>query len=118
LPKPIQLASEALANSLGADDGKGDDWLPAALGVGPGLQDGLSEKGHEAVTASFRSALHLDDVRVLAALSQQIGAKVAGWRWPPDLPAGTPEQVGDALLESFASGYAQFGCHDPLTRPG
>jgi hypothetical protein len=49
---------------------------------------------------------------VLAALSQQIGAKVAGERLPPNLPARSPEKVSDPLFEGLATGCAYFGGHN------
>jgi hypothetical protein len=76
-----------ITDSPGADDGERGDRFVAVLGEGLGLQDGLSEEWHQPVATPFRGALHLDDIRVLAALNQQIGAKVTGRRPASDLPS-------------------------------
>ncbi len=54
---------------------------------------------------------------MLAAPSQQIGAKVAaGGRLPPDLPARSSEKVSDPLFEGLVTVCAHFGGHD-VSRP-
>ncbi|MEP7305915.1 MAG: hypothetical protein ABJA98_10390 [Acidobacteriota bacterium] len=76
LREPIQVANKHLADAPGANNGKGSQRFLAAFSEGSGLQNGLSEEGQQTVPASFGGALHLDDVRVLTALDQQIGSEV------------------------------------------
>jgi len=111
LDKPVQLADQCLAHRSAPTSASGAMGAGIRSANAPGLQNGLSQERLQAVTATFRCALHLDHVRVPSALRQQSGTKIAARRRPPDLPA-RPAEVSDPLFEAFAPGCAHFSRHD------
>ena len=77
------------------DDGERHCRFRECLGMGPDLQDGLREQGHEAVRAAFGGGLEFNDVSVVVACDDQIHFLVGKLRSLFDTPAVLAKETGE-----------------------
>jgi hypothetical protein len=77
------------------DDGERRCRFRECLGIGPDLQDGLREQGHEAVRAAFGGGLEFYDVSVVVACDDQIHFLVGKLRPLFHTPAVLAKKTGE-----------------------